>query len=74
MNTLSRWEKSMEKLDINGFALVEVLLIRKALRYALQYENDEDGVWIDLKDKVEDLLKNKWDVSNDFLYYVDNFQ
>lgn len=64
----------MEKLNIDGFALVEVLLIRKALRYALQYEKDEDGVWIDLKDKVEDLLKNKWDVSNDFLYYVDNFQ
>lgn len=64
----------MEKLDINGFALVEVLLIRKALRYALQYEKDEDGVWIDLKNKVEGLLKNKWDVSNDFLYYVDNFQ
>lgn len=64
----------MEKLDINGFALVEVLLIRKALRYALRFENDEDGVWIDLKNKVEGLLKNKWDVSNDFLYYVDNFQ
>lgn len=64
----------MEKLNIDGFALVEVLLIRKALRYALQYEKDEDGVWADLKDKVEGLLKNKWDVSNDFLYYVDNFQ
>lgn len=64
----------MEKLNIDGFPLVEVLLIRKALRYALQYEKDEDGVWTDLKDKVEGLLKNKWDVSNDFLYYVDNFQ
>lgn len=64
----------MEKLNIDGFALVEVLLIRKALRYALQCEKDEDGVWTDLKDKVESLLKNKWDVSNDFLYYVDNFQ
>lgn len=64
----------MEKLNIDGFALVEVLLIRKSLRHTLRFVNDEDGVWEELKDKVESLLKHKWDVSNDFLYYVDNFQ